>query len=216
MNNSLIKIAQELKPKKFPLEGKLDSISDKVLEAHRDKLYHNYIKNYNKMISLLKETDFSKIKDDVPGSQFAEIKRRITWASNGAFLHDLYFNNIGNNNTKPGKYTINTIKEDFESLSNFKDDFLSSALVPNSGWAVWGYSFYDNKTSVVTVENHHNNCPIGFYPILVLDMWEHAYWHDHLTNKKKYINLFWKDINWDVVEKRCQLTQRIFKRFLKD
>ena len=215
MNKSyLISLAEEMKPKPFPFEKDLKSTSKKPFEAHRDKLYHNYIKNYNKMVSLLDKTDFSKIKDDIPNSQFSQLKRRITWAANGAYLHDLYFSNIGNTNTKPGKYTLEIIKNDFGNLKNFKDNFLSTALVPTSGWAVWGYALYDNRTYVAALENHHNNCPIGFYPILVLDMWEHAYWDDHLSNKKEYINSSWQDINWGVVEQRCELIQKILIHFV--
>lgn len=216
MNNKvLISIAQELKPKKFTFDKRLESISNDPFEAHRDKLYHNYVKNYNRMVSLLEKTNFSKIRDNVPNSQFGELQRRVTWAANGAYLHELYFGNIGGEDTKPGKYTLELIKKDFKDLNRFKDYFSSAALVPTSGWAVWGYSLYDNRTQIVSLENHHNNCPIGFYPILVLDMWEHAYWADHFSNKKKYVSEFWKDANWDVVEKRCLLIKAVFEMLNK-
>lgn len=210
---TLISLAQELKPKSFPFENGLKSVSKKPFEAHRDVLYHNYVKNYNKMISLLEKTDFSEIKNDIPNSQFAELKRRVTWAANGAYLHELYFGNINGEDTKQGKYTLQLIKKDFETFKNFKDNFTSAALVPTSGWVVWGYALYDNRTYVAALENHHNNCPIGFYPILVLDMWEHAYWADHLSKKKDYVNASWEDINWDIVEKRCEVVQRVLELF---
>ncbi len=213
MNKSyLVKLAQEMKPKNFPLEGQLESISKKPFVAHRDKLYNNYVKNYNRMVSLLEKTDFSKIKDDVPNSRFAELKRRVTWAANGAYLHELYFGNMSKENTKPGKETLELIKKDFNNLNNFKDNLYSTAFVPTSGWAVWGYALYDNRTSIVAIENHHNNCPIGFFPLLVLDMWEHAYWHDHLSNKKDYIKSFFNDIDWDVVEKRCEVVNNLLSK----
>jgi Fe-Mn family superoxide dismutase len=213
MNNKLlISLAEEMKPKKFPLEGKLKSVSDSALIPHRDTLYHNYVKNYNRMVSLLEKTDFSKIKDDVPNSQFAQLKRRITWAANGAYLHELYFGNIGENESKPGKSTLELIKKDFKDFKNFKDNFTSTAMVPASGWAVWGYALYDQRTYVAALESHHDNCPIGFFPILVLDMWEHAYWKDHLAKKKDYVKSFWEDTNWDIVEKRCKAVQEIFSK----
>lgn len=213
MNKStLIKLAQQLKPKKFDFEKGISSVSKKPFETHRDKLYVNYVKNYNRMMDLLEKTDFSKIKDDLPNSDFAQLKRRVTWAANAAYLHELYFENTTGNNSKPGQCTADLIKKDFKSLKNFKDHFVGTAFVPPSGWAVWGYSLYDKKSQVVAVENHHNNCPIGFYPILVLDMWEHAYWADHLSKKKEYIELFWNDIDWDVVENRCSLVNSLFKQ----
>lgn len=213
MNKSiLIKLAEQLEPKKFDFEENISSFSRKPFEAHQDKLYANYVKNYNRMMELLEKTNFSKIKDDLPNSDFAQLKRRVTWAANGAYLHELYFGNTTGENTKPGKCTIDLIKNDFASLKNFKDHFVGTSFVPPSGWAVWGYSLYDKKTQVVAVENHHNNCPIGFYPILVLDMWEHAYWADHLSNKKQYIEAFWEDIDWNVVEQRCSLVDSLFKK----
>lgn len=213
-NSLLIKLAQELKPKKFTYENKLNSVSKNPFDAHNDILYANYVKNYNTMMSLLEKTDFSKIKNDIPNSDFANLKRRVTWAANGAYLHQLYFENILGEKNKPGSCTLETIKKDFNSFKNFKDHFSSTAMVPTSGWAIWGYSLYDNKTQVVALENHHNNSPIGFYPLLVLDMWEHAYWSDHLTKKKDYINEFWQDINWNVIEKRCLLIKNFFEKIL--
>lgn len=212
MNKKIIALAQELKPKKFPLEGKLDSISDDVLKEHRDVLYNNYVKNYNKMMSMLMKTDFNKIKDDLPNSQYAQLKRRITWAANGAYLHELYFGNLGGKGTKPSSCTLELIKKDFKNLNNFKDHFLSTGFVPVSGWIVWGFSMYEKHTSIAAVESHHDNTPIGFFPILVIDMWEHAYWKDHFTKKKEYLDLSWKDIDWDVVEKRCKIVNEILSK----
>jgi Fe-Mn family superoxide dismutase len=212
MNYKLISLAKELKPKSFLLEDKIKSVSNEPLKAHRDILYHNYVKNYNKMVSLLEKTNFDKIQEDIPNSQFAQLKRRITWAANGAYLHELYFGNLGNENTKPGKVTLEIIKQDFNNIKNFENNFKATAMVPVSGWSVWGYALYDKRTYVSALESHHDNCPIGFFPILVLDMWEHAYWKDHLSKKKEYIDLSWKDINWDVVEKRCQVVKDLLSK----
>lgn len=209
MKQRLLSLAEELKPQSFPLEGKLKSISNSVLKEHRDVLYRNYLKNYNKMIAILEKTDFSKIKDDLPNSQFAQLKRRITWAANGAYLHQLYFSNLGAANSKPGKNTLQLIKQDYQTLANFKDHFISTGFVPVSGWIVWGYSLFEKKTYIAAIESHHDNTPIGFFPILVIDMWEHAYWKDHFTKKKEYLKLSWNDINWDEVEKRAELVQQL-------
>jgi Fe-Mn family superoxide dismutase len=210
MKQRLLSLAEELKPQSFPLEGKLKSISNSVLKEHRDVLYRNYLKNYNKMIAILEKTDFSKIKDDLPNSQFAQLKRRITWAANGAYLHQLYFSNLGAANSKPGKNTLQLIKQDYQTLANFKDHFISTGFVPVSGWIVWGFSLFEKKTYIAAIESHHDNTPIGFFPILVIDMWEHAYWKDHFTKKKEYLKLSWNDINWDEVEKRAELVQQLF------
>lgn len=212
MNNSSIsKIAQVLEPKKLPNVGKLDSVSDLALKAHHDKLYYNYVKNYNRMVDLLSKMRPGEI-EDVPNSEFAELKRRISWASNGAYLHELYFGNLGGEGTNPGTMTKELIKQDFGDMDNFKGNVISAGLVPISGWSVWGYSIYDKFTYCAALENHHNNCPIGFFPLLVIDVWEHAYWKDHLANRKKYLQLSWKDINWDAVEERCLAVKNILSK----
>ena len=209
--NILISTAENLKPKDFEFES-FKSVTKKPFETHRDVLYQNYVKTYNDIMNLIQDTDFAKIKGKVPNSNFAHLKRRVVWAANGAYLHELYFGNISGKNTKPGKCTLQLIKEDFNTLKNFKDHFNSTAFVPPSGWAVWGYSLYSNNTDIVAIENHQNNCPAGFLPILVLDMWEHAYWADHLSDKAKYIEEFWQDIDWDTVEERCQKINKMLDR----
>lgn len=212
MNKEIIKIAKELQPKKFDFSKEFKSISEEPFKEHRDVLYQNYVKNYNKISKILQETDFSKI-EDIPSSTFAHLKRRVIWAANGAYLHELYFRNISGKNTKPGKCTSQLIKRDFKNFQNFKDYFSATAMVQSSGWAVWGYALYDQTSQMIAVESHHNNCQIGFFPILVLDMWEHAYWADHFADKKKYVQEFWEDVDWNVVEERCQVVDKLFKLF---
>jgi Fe-Mn family superoxide dismutase len=131
------------------------------------------------------------------------LKRRETWAHNGTLLHQWYFENLAEaGTTKPGEKAAKLIEKDFGSVEKFKAELLNAGKVPPVGWAVWAYSVLDNKTHVYLLEQHMNHCPIGVIPLLILDVFEHAYFIDYATKRADYLNAFWDIINWDVVEKR--------------
>ena len=88
---------------------------------------------------------------------------------------------------------------------------LAAALGPPVGWAVWAWSALDDQTHIFVLEEHHNSCPIGVVPLLVIDVFEHSYYLDHKSNREKYLNKLWKDINWEAVEDRVELLQRFMK-----
>jgi Fe-Mn family superoxide dismutase len=97
------------------------------------------------------------------------------------------------------------IEKDYGSLDKFKTELLNGGKVPPVGWAVWGYSMLDNRTHVFLLEQHMNHTPIGFIPLLILDVFEHAYMIDYATKRPDYLTAFWENLNWDVVEKRTAM-----------
>lgn len=192
-------MAAELK--NFPLEGKLKGISDKQLQEHRDVLYKGYVTNYNGIQEQLKKADSSKANAHF--SEWGELKRRETWAHNGVLLHQMFFENLAEaGTTKAGAKTMKLIERDFGSIDGFKKELLDAGKVPPVGWAVWAYSVLDKKTHIYVLEQHMNHCPIGVIPLLILDVFEHAYFIDYATKRGDYLNVFWNIINWKVVEDR--------------
>jgi Fe-Mn family superoxide dismutase len=190
-----------IEPKNFPLEGKVEGfLSEKALTEHRDVLYKGYVTQYNNISAALEKADVSKANPHY--SEWGELKRRETWAHNGVILHEWYFENIGGAGTKPGAKTLELINRDFGSLDNFKAQLLGAGKVAPVGWAVWAHSLLDNKTHVYVVEQHQNHTPWGAIPLLILDEFEHAYFLDYATKRPDYLNKFWDNLNWDVVEKR--------------
>jgi Fe-Mn family superoxide dismutase len=190
--------------KSFPLEGKLKGISDKQLTEHRDVLYKGYVNQYNTIEDLVAKADSSKANPHF--SEWGELKRRETWAHNGTILHQWYFENLAApGSTKPGERTSKLIEKDYGSLDKLKTELLNGGKVPPVGWAVWGFSVLDNKTHVFLLEQHMNHCPIGFIPLLILDVFEHAYMIDYATKRADYLNAFWENVNWDVVEQRTKM-----------
>jgi Fe-Mn family superoxide dismutase len=189
--------------KNFPLEGKLRGVSDRQLQEHRDILYKGYVTQYNTIEEALPKADSSKANPHF--SEWGELKRRETWAHNGALLHQMYFENLGEaGKSKPGAITRKLIERDFGSLEAFQIDLLSAGKVAPVGWAVWAYSVLDKKTHVFLLEQHMNHTPIGVIPLLILDVFEHAYMIDYGTKRPDYLNAFWENLNWDTVEQRAK------------
>lgn len=188
--------------KNFPLEGKLKGISDRQLQEHRDTLYKGYVNQYNRISEeLLPKSDSSAANPHF--SEWGELKRRETWAHNGTLLHQMYFENLTEaNSTKPGPKTLELIERDYKSLDGFQAELLNAGKVAPVGWAVWCYSYLDHKTHVFLIEQHMNHCPIGVIPLLILDVFEHAYMIDYGTARPPYLSAFWENVNWNEVEKR--------------
>ncbi len=201
-------IAKVLEPKEYPLQG-LKSMKEKSLTEHTAVLYKGYVDNYNRIVQLIRKT---KPKDANPHySEIGELRRRLTWAHNGVFLHQLFFENLGGDSKAPEYRSSKMITTDFKNVNRFKKEMLAAAMVPPVGWAVWAWSALDDQTHIFVLEEHHNSCPIGVVPLLVIDVFEHSYYLDHKSNREKYLNKLWKDINWEAVEDRVELLQRFMK-----
>jgi len=191
-----------IESKKFPLEGKLKGISDRQLQEHRN-LYNGYVNQYNRIVELLEKADSNAANPHF--SEWGELKRRESWAHNGALLHQLYFENLGEaGTTKPEKRAIAIINRDFGSIEAFKTELLNAGKVVPVGWVMWAYSTIDQKTHVYSIEQHMNHTPIGILPLLILDVFEHAYMIDYGTARPPYLEAFWENLNWKTVEERIE------------
>jgi len=194
----MIKLAKILEPKKFDDLGHLVSMSQEALAAHL-ALYENYVENYNRIEDLLKDPSTDCL---------GELRRRWIWAQNGILLHELFFDNLGGDNPNPGPETVELIAEGLPSLDVFKEMVNAVGMIPHVGWVVWGYSVLEGTTHIWPIEEHQNYCPFGFFPLLVIDVWEHAYYLNWLTERADYLSAIWLDVNWQVVEKRVRLLNK--------
>ena len=188
--------------KTFPIEGSLKDVSERQDAEHR-ALYKGYVAQYNRIEGLLADADATAANPHF--STFGELKRRETWAHNGALLHQMYFENLaGAGLTKPEPRTTELITRHHGSLSAFKSELINTGKVAPVGWAVWAFSHLDQRTHVFLIEQHMNHTPMGVIPLLVLDLFEHAYMIDHGTARLPYLEAFWENVNWSVVEKRVE------------
>lgn len=189
--------------KSFPLEGKLKCASDKTLQQHRDVLYKGYVDNYNKVQDAIASADTSKVNPHF--SDYAEAKRREGWTHNGVLLHELFFENLGGTGSTAGAEATKVATADFGSVEKLIEHVTASGKATGVGWAVWGWSMLDKKTHVYALDEHQNNCPMGVIPLLILDVFEHAYYADRFTDRAGYIKEFWGDVDWTAVERRVQM-----------
>ncbi len=186
-------------PKDFKyLLGKLKGISDKQLEAHFG-LYEGYVKKLNEIEEKLTKQD--KAAANYSFGEFSELKRREAVAFNGTYLHELYFENLLNDGTKPSKELHDAIVKAFGSYETFVADLKASAA-STPGWVVLTLNKTDGKLHTYIMYEHHIGLPVHQEIILALDCWEHAFMIDYGTKKADYLNAFVENINWKMVNER--------------
>ena len=173
--------------------------SDTLLNNHFT-LYQGYVTNTNKVLDTLA----AMLKDGKVGTpEYAELKRRLGWEFNGMRLHELYFENLGgkaplNKSGKLGK----KLAEEFGSYENWEKDFRGTGTMRGVGWTIL---YQDNLTGKLInqwINEHDTGHPAGCTPILVLDVFEHAFMIDYGLKRADYIEAFFNNINWGAAEAR--------------
>lgn len=177
----------------------MKGFSEKLLKNHF-VLYQGYVKNTNKIIETL---DRLLAQGQANTVEYSELKRRLAWEFDGMRLHELYFENLGGSGIVDRKTTLlEEIARDFGSYEAWEEDFKATASIRGIGWAVL---YQDNKTGNLNnfwIDEHHIGHPVDRTALLVLDAWEHAYLLDYGLKRGDYINVFFENINWDVVARR--------------
>lgn len=192
------------KARTFNLSG-LSGISDQTLEMHF-KLYEGYVKATNDLTSRISEflEDGKVDQEEMPA--YSELTRRLGFEYNGMVLHEYYFENMKRQGTgDPGtKAAFRKAAEDsFGSYKTWKADFVGIGKMRGVGWAI---CYQNPRTSAVSnhwITLHETGNVAGFVPIVVMDVWEHAYLLDFKpADRPKYIEAFFANIDWDVVDGR--------------
>ncbi|KAF0248689.1 MAG: superoxide dismutase Fe-Mn family [bacterium] len=186
--------------KKFDLSS-LNGISDKQLEIHF-ALYGGYVKNTN----LLNEKISEMLKTGKGGTpEYAELKRRLGFEYNGMRLHEYYFGNMTKSpkDLASGSKLSTQINEVFGNFDNWKDDFVKVGAMRGVGWAILYQDPTNGNLSNHWITLHEEGNPAGFRPLLVMDVWEHAFMVDYKpAERAKYIEAFFSNICWESVEGR--------------
>jgi Fe-Mn family superoxide dismutase len=184
----------------FPLTG-LTGISDKQIEVHKG-LYAGYVRNVN----ILNERIAALEKDGKIGTpDWAELTRRLGFEYDGMILHEYYFGNLraGASPLDPSSALGRALQQAFGSVDAWLADFKGIGAMRGVGWAVL---FQDPATGWLSnhwLTLHQDGVPAGFKPILVLDVWEHAFMVDYVpAERPKYIDAFFQNVDWDAVQQR--------------
>ncbi|MCC7202604.1 MAG: superoxide dismutase [Nitrospirae bacterium] len=192
--------------KKFELKG-LEGLSDSQISQHRDILYVGYVNKLNEIEDKLKTSDRTKANQIY--SEYRGLKADETFALNGVILHELYFENMGGRGGNPTGQISDLIKRDFGSVEKWTEDFKACGMAVR-GWVVLAYNLWDGKLHNYGADAHHFNFPAMAWPLLVMDVYEHAYTIDYGVKRPPYIDVFMKNINWDVANKRLDRISKLF------
>ncbi|HLL77605.1 MAG TPA: Fe-Mn family superoxide dismutase [Pyrinomonadaceae bacterium] len=194
-------------PKEFNLSG-LNGISDNTLEMHF-KLYQGYVKETNKLTEKISEflADGKVDQEEMPA--YSEMTRRLGFEYNGMVLHEYYFGNMKRQGSvDPGRdSTFFKLAEDsFGSYDIWKADFVGVGKMRGVGWAVCYQNPANGALSNHWITLHETGNVSGFAPVLVMDVWEHAFIRDYApADRPKYIEAFFSNIDWAACEQRLKL-----------
>jgi len=179
----------------------MDGFSETLLKNHFT-LYQGYVTNTNKVLDTLAQM----LKDDKAGTpEFAELKRRIGWEFNGMRLHEYYFENLG------GKAPLDQnsplakkLAGEFSSYDAWEKDFKATGAMRGIGWVVLYQDIPNGKLINCWINEHDVAHPAGCNPILIMDVFEHAFMIDYGLKRADYIGAFFKNIDWVAVEARMK------------
>ena len=179
----------------------MEGFSETLLKNHFT-LYQGYVTNTNKLIDLLA----AMLKEGKVGTpEYSELKRRMGFEFNGMRLHEYYFDNLGGKGVldKSSKLA-RKLTEDFGSYEAWEADFKGTGKMRGIGWTIL---YQDNITGKLLnqwINEHETGHLAGCIPLLVMDVFEHAFITDYGLKRPDYIEAFFKNINWEVVEGRLK------------
>ncbi len=186
--------------KKFSI-GELKGISSRTIEEHL-KLYSGYVKHANLINEKIKEMSADTEKNTYA---IGELQRRFGFEFDGMRNHEYYFEQL-----EGGAQALSSdsnfkaeVESEWESFDTWLSRFKAIAMTRGIGWAI---IYFDEATQSLVqtwVEEQHLGHLTGLKVILALDMWEHSYMLDYVpSEKKKYVESFFENLNWNVIEKR--------------
>jgi superoxide dismutase, Fe-Mn family len=185
----------QIKP--LPFKNKLVGISDKTIEIHHDKLYAGYVTKMNEVNSKLIEMRSSIDAMNAANQSYSEIRTlrmAETFTTNGVYLHEAYFDCLGGDGNAAG-LLADAISSKWGSVEKFIEIF-SAAGMAARGWVILAYDLRAMEPKIYACDSHNQGGVWGSIPIIVLDVYEHAYFIDYGSDRKKYIADFWKNLNW--------------------
>lgn len=195
-------------PKIYDLNTEM--LLSKTKDAHKE-LYQEYIEKFNALSAKLDVAD--RLGANSTDSEYRNVKINEQYAMNAVYLHELYFANISDPYSEIGmdSFSHMRLSRDFGSFDEWQRDFIACALsARDGGWVVTALSTYLKSYINFVVDGHDGHIPVGTYPVIVLDMYEHAR-RDYLNSKKDYVVAMMKELNWNVIEERFKRSDLIIQ-----
>jgi Fe-Mn family superoxide dismutase len=164
------------------------------------QLYQGYVKNTNLLMGRMKDLE---LQDRDQSYEYGALKRRLGWEWNGMRLHELYFENLGGTDPLDKSNALyQRIAKDFGSYDQWKKNFISTGLIRGIGWAILYRDAQTGKLFNTWINEHDLGHLAGGDPLLVMDVFEHAYITQYGLDRGKYIGAFFDNIEWSKVAKR--------------
>jgi len=189
-------------PKPLPFQTDLTGISKKTLEIHHDKLYLGYVKKMKEIAEKLMAMNESGIGLESANQTFSELRAlrdAETFAVNGVYLHEYYFDGLGGDGLPTGTL-VDALTEKYGSLEKFLAFFSATGMAVR-GWVVLAWDVQVQRLKIYGCDAHNQGGVWGCVPIIVLDVYEHAYFMDYGSDRAAYIKDFWKNFNWKTANK---------------
>jgi Fe-Mn family superoxide dismutase len=178
-------------------------ISEVQLQIHHTRHHQGYVNGAN---NILKNVEKAR-KDNVDLDMKSTLKA-LSFNIGGHILHSLFWPGLTSPNQgggKPGGLLDDSIEKEFGSFNRFKNEFsISAASVEGSGWGALSYCKKTDRPIIMQIEKHNINVYPTFEILMVLDVWEHAYYLDYKNARGSFIEAFWNIVNWETVEKRLE------------
>ncbi len=175
----------------------IGGFSETLLKNHFT-LYQGYVTNTNKLVDILEQM-LKDGKTAVP--EFAELKRRFGWEFNGMRLHEYYFENLGGKKPLDHYGTLGKqLQCDFGTYEMWEKDFKATGAMRGIGWVILYQDVVNGKLYNLWINEHDVSHPAGCNPILIMDVFEHAFMIDYGLKRADYIETFFKNIDWAAAE----------------
>jgi len=171
----------------------LKIIPDALMAAHL-KLYEGYVKSMNLLVERLKDVDL-----ETP--ELSEMTRRMGFEINGMRLHELFFENLSPHPSPPTRAVVQALGGSWDSFGEWEREFRAMGGIRGVGWVILYRDPVATRFSNHWISIHEEGHPSGFTPLLVLDMWEHAYTG---MERARYIEAFFDNLRWEEVEERLK------------
>ncbi len=190
-----------------PFSVPTESLSGENIKNHY-ALYEQYITDFNSISAQLDTADRQDASSN--HSNFRSLKIDEVYNLNAAYLHELYFANIGDLQSEITMDSLSfmRLERDFGSFDAWQMDFLACAQAARCGWVVTGYNVYTQTYMNYVIDLHSIQVPIGVIPVIVMDVWQHAYYKDYLKDVKAYTVNMMRELNWNVIEGRFDRTEK--------
>ena len=195
----------------YPYDALEPHISAEIMELHHSKHHQAYVDGANAALASL---EAAREAGDMAAVNLYE--KNLAFHLGGHSNHSVFWKNMSpNGGGEPTGALASAIDDSFGSLESFKKQFTAAAMgLQGSGWAVLAYDTISGRLVTFQLYDQQGNVPVGTVPLLMVDMWEHAFYLDYKNVKAKYVDAWWNVVNWDDVARRFEAAKENYGSLL--